>query len=398
MLTKVKEKDVKFDRIKWHNHKNESTQYTSFVKELVTCCVDRSKSVYYGQVCWKGRKIEVGPVDKLETAQEKCVEKYVEWINGDAEQIIRLKLEDLEWQYFNGAIVANVLGFFELAVKISTGEVKCEIRGYSKVFWISKVFYYVLDTNCNEVVAEAKKHALNKLKSLLIANREFVRKSRIESGISKIVGTSDLIGVGKHGTSHMDATTTLIENDATVSSICIADLRDGQHYEMVFDTSDLSKMREYKWYVKRHSSGKLVACAYDKEIKKHVYAHRVIMDVANGSKLIVGHKDGNGLNNAKANLKFKSAMVKHDNLELEFDKHNNDETEVTSSYSDDGWNNKLNRLERKLESTQPKSSKEVKIEVGVVPLMILKDAESGEYIGAMIDGKFISLDDLRNKI
>lgn len=69
------------------------------------------------------------------------------------------------------------------------------------------------------------------------------------------------------------------------------------------DDEDLEKVSKYQWKINKRRH-KFYAQAWVKETDQTTMMHRLIMDVTIGdSKVVIDHKDGNGLNNVKSNLR-----------------------------------------------------------------------------------------------
>lgn len=78
----------------------------------------------------------------------------------------------------------------------------------------------------------------------------------------------------------------------TLSNSSLTTLVDDENYEL---------LNKYKWYILKKGS-----CVYARtEIKRiEVFLHRMIMGCEKWDGKMVDHKDGNGLNNQKSNLRF----------------------------------------------------------------------------------------------
>lgn len=72
----------------------------------------------------------------------------------------------------------------------------------------------------------------------------------------------------------------------------------------VVDDEDYEKVSKYKWYASKESKSFYATVHYDKpgEKRKLLKMHRLIMNIQD-SKVFVDHKDRNGLNNQKDNLR-----------------------------------------------------------------------------------------------
>lgn len=67
---------------------------------------------------------------------------------------------------------------------------------------------------------------------------------------------------------------------------------------------DFEDLNKFKWYAINRGSGLWHACRDTKKggVKKHIYIHRAIMDAP--ADMLVDHKDGDGLNNVRWNLRL----------------------------------------------------------------------------------------------
>lgn len=73
------------------------------------------------------------------------------------------------------------------------------------------------------------------------------------------------------------------------------------------DDEDYEHLSKYKWHLMRLGNGNYAARKlWLKDKKKHITIsmHREIMKCEMGDKKIIDHKDRNGLNNQKSNLRF----------------------------------------------------------------------------------------------
>jgi hypothetical protein len=71
----------------------------------------------------------------------------------------------------------------------------------------------------------------------------------------------------------------------------------------VIDDEDWDLVRGYRWKA-HNSSGRFYAIAQWEELgeKKHILMHRLLLGL-NDPKVLVDHKDGDGLNNKRSNLR-----------------------------------------------------------------------------------------------
>ncbi|MBU1260519.1 MAG: HNH endonuclease [Planctomycetes bacterium] len=72
-----------------------------------------------------------------------------------------------------------------------------------------------------------------------------------------------------------------------------------QRYTMV-DAEDYPKLSKYNWLLARNRGNKCYAVCYEGKLILHM--HRMIMNAPKGK--VVDHKDRNGLNNTKSNLRL----------------------------------------------------------------------------------------------
>lgn len=101
----------------------------------------------------------------------------------------------------------------------------------------------------------------------------------------------------------------------------------------IIDKEDYDKIKDYCWHIKRDSSSnetnkRLYACSYHHG--KYYSLHSLILPVQEG--FIVDHKDGNGLNNRKSNLR--RATYSQNNMNTSLYKNNK------SGYKGIYWNKK----------------------------------------------------------
>ncbi len=72
---------------------------------------------------------------------------------------------------------------------------------------------------------------------------------------------------------------------------------------VAFDDEDFGKLSKYKWFEKkkRYTSYAIVTAKID-DIWKTIWMHRFIVGAKKGQE--IDHRDGNGLNNQRDNLRF----------------------------------------------------------------------------------------------
>ncbi len=83
------------------------------------------------------------------------------------------------------------------------------------------------------------------------------------------------------------------------------------------DDEDYSKLIIYKWYVHSNSKNNIFYAVHSYRIKgkkhsKHILMHRLIMNLTN-SKEWLDHKDRDGLNNQKSNLRLTTISQNNSN-------------------------------------------------------------------------------------
>ena len=79
----------------------------------------------------------------------------------------------------------------------------------------------------------------------------------------------------------------------------------GENYIVLIDEEDYDKVSKYTWFINHQPHTKYCRTVINiNGKKKRIYLHRLIMGLEHGNKLVVNHKDGNGLNNAKSNLEI----------------------------------------------------------------------------------------------
>lgn len=71
-------------------------------------------------------------------------------------------------------------------------------------------------------------------------------------------------------------------------------------YSTVVDDEDYYELSQYRWHTQTGKQDTIYAAR--KEDGKHILMHRQILCATDG--ILVDHKDGNGLNNRRANLRF----------------------------------------------------------------------------------------------
>ena len=79
----------------------------------------------------------------------------------------------------------------------------------------------------------------------------------------------------------------------------------GENYIVLIDEEDYDRVSKYNWFIGNQPHTKY--CRANISIngkKKKLMLHRFIMGLEHGNKLMINHKDGNGLNNVKSNLEI----------------------------------------------------------------------------------------------
>ena len=71
-----------------------------------------------------------------------------------------------------------------------------------------------------------------------------------------------------------------------------------QGKEAIVDVEDLDTLSQYKWYAMKIGQT-YYAARYDSKRRRNVFMHRELM----GFPKMVDHKDGNGLNNTRSNMR-----------------------------------------------------------------------------------------------
>ena len=462
--------EVRYDKIKW-NLKDDGTKryYARFIKELVVCYVDEHRlgindggpaTSWRASVEWFSKKEIVGTYDDLETAKRACVDYFVKWVESYSENIVRLKGEDLKWGGVDDVVgsrldktkySANIGdGCFVLLVDVN---VRCDfvgrgnqhmytvkmnscIQGCRKNYLLGEVVeifnpmsggaisfgssftdFYV------DIIDKAKKNVLNNLKRIVIANRERISKMIFEMGMEKVeIKREESIhsDCGRPLPSDYEIVNKDVETMKRLADQLELDFdempdgpvvfevkdKDGA-YKVVVDWDDLDKIKSYKWYVKTEKSGQKVVRTYVKGESGAIYLHRLIMGLGIGDNKYVLHKNGNGMDNRKANLMIKgdnknggcddvTAIYTKDDLQLKIDFSDVKKVldDLTKNYKGDdaeiGGGIDLDSLKKKateVRETWDKMRGDIKI---------LVDDSTGEQAGIMVNGKFISIDKLRN--
>ena len=67
---------------------------------------------------------------------------------------------------------------------------------------------------------------------------------------------------------------------------------------------DYARVRKYSWRRKFAPNGRMYVYYHDPETRKDLPLHRVIKNLADNDPRIVHHRNGNGLDNRRSNLKI----------------------------------------------------------------------------------------------
>jgi hypothetical protein len=94
----------------------------------------------------------------------------------------------------------------------------------------------------------------------------------------------------------------------------------GNHVILI-DDSDFDLFNQYSWYVSLHCNSWYAVTTVDKNNspsgKKHIYLHRLLLGFPKNKT--VDHKDGNGLNNCRHNIRVASFSQNNANLPIRID-------------------------------------------------------------------------------
>ena len=76
-----------------------------------------------------------------------------------------------------------------------------------------------------------------------------------------------------------------------------------QSYEMEIDNEDYDKIKDYKWHTRKcKNTCYAITHIYKSNKRTTIAVHRLLINVP--ENMFVDHKDGNGLNNKKENLRI----------------------------------------------------------------------------------------------
>ena len=79
----------------------------------------------------------------------------------------------------------------------------------------------------------------------------------------------------------------------------------GENYIVLIDEEDYEKVSKYKWSVSDYCNTKYCLTSIKIDGKRTTLKlHRFLMGLEKGDKLMINHKDRNGLNNMKSNLEI----------------------------------------------------------------------------------------------
>lgn len=106
-----------------------------------------------------------------------------------------------------------------------------------------------------------------------------------------------------------------------------------QGYEALVDDEDYERVSHYRWRVLKNANRRYaIASPRINGVTKTLYLHRFIMDA--GTDVFVDHKDGNGLDNQKHNLRFATPQQ---------NSRNNPGRSITSKYKGVSWDKRRSR-------------------------------------------------------
>lgn len=71
------------------------------------------------------------------------------------------------------------------------------------------------------------------------------------------------------------------------------------------DDEDFEYLNQWKWHAFKSGAGIFYARRYDctNNVRIGIPMHRLILNLKKGDKLVIDHKDGNGLNNQRSNVR-----------------------------------------------------------------------------------------------
>jgi len=79
----------------------------------------------------------------------------------------------------------------------------------------------------------------------------------------------------------------------------------GENYIVLIDEEDYDRVSKHTWHISHQPHTKYCSTHIKINGKKTtLQLHRFLMNLVNGEKKIINHKDGNGLNNMKSNLEI----------------------------------------------------------------------------------------------
>lgn len=70
------------------------------------------------------------------------------------------------------------------------------------------------------------------------------------------------------------------------------------------DDEDFDLISKFKWHITKNKNARTMYAETNKKGVKHTKMHRLIMGCVKGDGKMIDHKDGNGLNNQRSNLRF----------------------------------------------------------------------------------------------
>lgn len=82
----------------------------------------------------------------------------------------------------------------------------------------------------------------------------------------------------------------------------------GENYIVLIDEEDYEKVSNYKWHILHNHNKYCTAHININGKDTALLLHRFLMNLENGDKRMINHKDGNSLNNQKSNLEICNNM------------------------------------------------------------------------------------------
>ena len=133
----------------------------------------------------------------------------------------------------------------------------------------------------------------------------------------------------------------IIERDTAIIKLV---RRDGSEYDCIIDKEDLEKINWIRWHVRYAPDGDnyyATACKYlgtfDGKAKyRNIHIHSIIMDVLGKENVRVDHKNHDGLDNRKENLRITNVVKNGMNRKGK-------NTNNSSGYRNVSWDKKRNK-------------------------------------------------------